>query len=147
MPVRDAGPADVGAIHQLIVDLAVYERLEDEVVTRVEDLDTWLFGESPAAHVTLATDDTGHPVGMAVWFTTFSTFAGRPGIWLEDLFVREEHRGRGYGRALFEAVRAHTTGRLELAVLTWNSPAIRFYDGLGGIPVDGWHRYRWAPRD
>jgi GNAT superfamily N-acetyltransferase len=145
MPVRDARPSDVAAIHQLIVALAVYEQLEEEMATRVADLETWLFGDAPAASVTLATDEEDRPVGMAIWFTTFSTFLGRPGIWIEDLFVLEEHRGKGYGRALFEAVRTHTAGRVELAVLEWNQSAIRFYDGLGGAPVDGWHRYRWSP--
>ena len=83
-------------------------------------------------------------MGFALWYRTFSTFLGRPGIWLEDLFVREEHRSRGYGRALLDALRSRTDGRVEWAVLDWNEPSIEFYQRLGARPVEGWTRYRWA---
>ena len=83
-------------------------------------------------------------VGLALWYVTFSTFTGRPGIWLEDLFVLPEARARGHGRALLEALMQRTRGRLEWAVLDWNAPAIQFYERLGARPVDGWTRYRWT---
>ncbi len=82
---------------------------------------------------------------MAMYFVTFSTWLGRPGLWLEDLFVRPEFRGEGLGRALLDAVRARTDGRVEWAVLDWNEPAIGFYRSLGAEPVEGWTRYRWLP--
>jgi GNAT superfamily N-acetyltransferase len=85
--------------------------------------------------------------GFALWFRTFSTFLGRSGIWLEDLFVRPEHRGRGLGKELITHLRTLTTGRVEWAVLDWNDPAIGFYQGLGAAPLDGWTTYRWSPSD
>ena len=94
----------------------------------------------------LACDDTdGTVVGMALWFPTFSTFLGRPGIWLEDLFVRAEARGNGHGLALLQHLRGLTDGRVEWAVLDWNTPSIEFYERLGARPLEGWTRYRWSP--
>ena len=84
--------------------------------------------------------------GFALWFRTFSTFLGRPGIWLEDLFVRPSSRGRGHGRALLDALRELTDGRVEWAVLDWNESSIAFYESLGARPVPGWTRYRWLGR-
>ena len=81
---------------------------------------------------------------MALWFPTFSTFLGRPGIWLEDLFVRPAHRGDGYGKALLTTLMAMSPGRVEWTVLDWNQPSIDFYHSLGAEPVDGWTRYRWV---
>ena len=95
----------------------------------------------------LAVADDGAVAGMALWFRTFSTFLGRSGIWLEDLFVRPEHRRHGYGLALIEQLRTMTDGRVEWVVLDWNTSAQTFYDGLGAAPVPGWIRYRWAPED
>jgi GNAT superfamily N-acetyltransferase len=106
----------------------------------------WLFSPGAVASVLIASpDDTPDAVaGMALWFPTFSTFLGTPGIWLEDLFVRPAFRGRGFGLALLQALRAMTDGRVEWAVLDWNEPSIRFYESLGARPVEGWTRYRWT---
>jgi GNAT superfamily N-acetyltransferase len=144
MSIRDARPDDLADIAALIRGLAEYERLSHEVVWTAAELGRHLFGDPPAAHVTVA--ETGDPpvvAGFALWFPTFSTFLGAPGIWLEDLFVWPEHRGAGLGRALLEDLRGRTSGRLEWAVLDWNASAIGFYRGLGAEPVEGWTRYRW----
>ncbi|MBK9179353.1 MAG: GNAT family N-acetyltransferase [Acidimicrobiales bacterium] len=147
MAIRDARPDDLAEIVSLIRELAAYERLEHEVALEAGEVARHLFGPEPAARVLLATDDSrGDVVGFALWFRTFSTFLGRPGIWLEDLFVRPDHRGAGHGRALLEALRARTDGRTEWAVLDWNEPASGFYRSLGAAPVEGWTTYRWAPR-
>lgn len=145
MAVRPAGPDDLRTIAALIRALAAYEQLADEAAFDEAELGRWLFGADPAAHVLLATDNDGSIAGMALWYVTFSTFLGRPGIWLEDLFVLPERRGRGFGGELLTGLRALTTGRVEWAVLDWNQPAIDFYDRLGAEPVAGWTRYRWLP--
>ena len=144
MAVRPARPDDLDDICALIRELAAYEKLEDEVVLDPAEVNLHLFGDRPAASVLLA-EDAGAVVGFALWFPTFSTFLGRPGIWLEDLFVRPAARGRGHGRALLDALRARTAGRLEWAVLDWNESAVSFYESLGARPVEGWTRYRWLP--
>ena len=141
--IREAVEADVDEILALIGELAAYEELAHEAVATTDLLREHLFGPSPAAHVLLVETPEGAVAGMALWFPTFSTFLGRPGIWLEDLFVRPEHRGSGYGRALLERLRTMTDGRVEWAVLDWNQPSIDFYRALGAEPVDGWTRYRW----
>ena len=143
MPLRPARPDDLDEICNLIDELAAYEQLEDEVVYRREQVHQQLFGLEPAAHVLMAETEGGAVAGMALWYRTFSTFLGASGIWLEDLFVRPEHRGRGYGLAMLQHLRALTEGRVEWAVLDWNSPAIEFYRKLGASPVEGWTRYRW----
>ena len=144
MAIRDATAADTTEIAALIRELAEYERLTDEVEFDEADLATHLFGPEPAAHVLIGEDDaTGDVAGMALYFRTFSTFVGEPGIWLEDLFVRPPHRGKGYGLALLQRLRAMTRGRVEWAVLDWNQPAIEFYESLGAAAVRGWTRYRW----
>jgi GNAT superfamily N-acetyltransferase len=143
--IRDARPSDLDEICALIVELAEYEQAPDEVAFQRDEVGEHLFGDDPVAQVLIATNDEGAVVGMALWFRTFSTWVGRPGIWLEDLFVRPEHRANGHGRALLEAVRARTDGRVEWTVLDWNRSAIDFYDSLGAHPVDGWTRYRWEP--
>jgi GNAT superfamily N-acetyltransferase len=145
MPIRPAREADVDVICALITELADYERLRDEVVFERDDVARHLFGPEPAAHVLIAETDDGETAGFALWFTSFSTFLGRPGIWLEDLFVRPEYRGRGYGLGLLNHLRTLTDGRLEWAVLDWNEPSIRFYRALGAEPLGGWTRYRWLP--
>jgi len=142
--LRDARAADLATIAGLIRALAEYEHLTHEVSFGESDLGRWLFGERPAATVTLAIEDDGTVAGMAVWYVTFSTFLGVPGIWLEDLFVLPAHRGRGHGRALLDHLRARTPGRVEWAVLDWNEAAIGFYDRLGAQPIEGWTRYRWS---
>jgi len=141
--IRPARPDDIGEICALIRELADYEELAHEVVLDEAEVGRWLFDEQVAS-VLIAETDTGVVAGMALWFPTFSTFLGRPGIWLEDLFVRPQHRGNGFGLALLETLRSMTDGRVEWAVLDWNEPSIRFYEALGARPVDGWTRYRWT---
>ena len=147
MPIRPAEPSDLPEIAALISELAEYEEMTDEVVWELPQLERELFGPEPAAHVLLAVADDGAVAGMALWFRTFSTFLGRSGIWLEDLFVRPGHRRNGYGLALIQQLRTMTDGRVEWVVLDWNTSALSFYDGLGAAPVPGWIRYRWAPED
>ncbi|HVM67682.1 MAG TPA: GNAT family N-acetyltransferase [Acidimicrobiales bacterium] len=144
MAVRDAVPADLPHIASLVRELGAYERLSDEVVFDEAEMGRWLFGTAPAARVLVATGGDDEVVGMALYHGTFSTFLGRPGIWLEDLFVRPAARGRGHGRALLETLMQRTPGRLEWAVLDWNQPAIDFYRRLGARPVEGWSRWRWT---
>jgi GNAT superfamily N-acetyltransferase len=143
MAIRAAGPDDLGEICALIRELAAYEHLEHEVVFDEVVVGEHLFGATPVAHVLIAETADRHVAGMALWYPTFSTFLGRPGIWLEDLFVRPEHRGEGFGVALLQELRSMTDDRVEWAVLDWNEPSIRFYDALGAGPVEGWTRYRW----
>jgi GNAT superfamily N-acetyltransferase len=144
--IRSATRGDLAEIGALIRALADYENMADDVVWTLEQLDEHLFGDHPVARVVLACDDTdGAVVGMALWFPTFSTFLGRPGIWLEDLFVRPEARGRGHGLALLQHLRRLTDGRVEWAVLDWNTPSIEFYERLGARPLQGWTHYRWSP--
>ena len=143
MPIREATAADTADICALIRDLADYEQLGHEVELDEDEVERHLFGPSPAASVLIAETDEGVTAGFALWFTSFSTFLGRPGIWLEDLFVRPEHRGQGHGLALLERLRTMTDGRVEWNVLDWNQPAIEFYRSLGAEPVEGWTRYRW----
>jgi GNAT superfamily N-acetyltransferase len=145
--LRDATPADVPVISGLIRALAEYEALSHEVTWTEEELAASLFGPDAVPHVVLAEvgDPPGEVAGLAIWFPTYSTFLAQPGIWLEDLFVHPEHRGRGIGRAfldhLFERAGA---GRVEWAVLDWNEGSIAFYESLGARAVGGWTRYRWV---
>ena len=144
MSLRPATIDDLDEIIALINDLAAYERAPEEVVLDRGVLASHLFGDDPAAQVVLAVDDDSAEVaGFALYFRTFSTWLGRPGLWLEDLFVRPEHRGKGFGLALLQHLRTLTDGRIEWAVLDWNTPSIEFYDALGASPVPGWTRYRW----
>ena len=143
--VRDAQPQDVPAIHALILELAAYERLLDAVVATEDDLMRTLFGDDRVARAMVA-EVEGAAVGMALWFRTYSTFEGRPGLWLEDLYVQPALRGRGIGKALLSrlARRAVEEGcaRLEWTVLDWNEPALRFYASLGAQPMDEWTTQR-----
>lgn len=136
---------DIPVILELIGGLAEYEKLAGEVVATADDLREALFGEHPAAEVLLAYSGA-EAVGFAVFFQNFSTFLGRPGLYLEDLFVRPEYRGRGYGRELLARVARIAVergcGRLEWSVLDWNEPAIRFYKSLGARAMDDWTVYR-----
>jgi GNAT superfamily N-acetyltransferase len=143
--IRPAQVEDVPIILQLIRDLAAYERAPDEVIATEEQLVEVLFGERPAADVLLVFEGES-PVGFAVYFYNFSTWLGRPGLYLEDLFVKPEKRGKGYGRALLvelaKIARERGCGRMEWAVLNWNEPAINFYRSLGAKPMDEWTVFR-----
>ena len=146
MSLRDATPADLAVIAELIRSLADYEHLADEVVWTDEQLGESLFGPVAVPRVVLAEvdDPPGTMAGLAIWYPTYSSFLAEPGIWLEDLFVRPEYRGRGLGRDLLEHLFERAGGgRVEWAVLDWNAPSIEFYDSLGAQPVPGWTRYRW----
>lgn len=148
--IRPATVADVAVILELIKALATYERAPDEVVTNEKGLTEVLFGKKPAAEVLLAFEKD-RPVGFAVFFHNFSTWLGRPGLYLEDLFVRPEDRGKGYGRALLvhlaKLARDRGCGRMEWAVLDWNEPAIEFYRKLGAKPMHEWTVFRLTPDD
>jgi GNAT superfamily N-acetyltransferase len=145
LTIRPATVTDVPTILELIRELATYERAPDEVTATEGQLVDVLFGKKPDAEVLLAFEDEG-PVGFAVYFYNFSTWLGRAGLYLEDLFVRPEHRGKGYGRALLvelaKIARARGCGRMEWAVLDWNEPAIEFYRKLGAKPMDEWTVFR-----
>jgi GNAT superfamily N-acetyltransferase len=143
--IRPATRDDVPLLLELIGELADYERLRDEVVLDAGLLERHLFGERPAAEAVLAEVD-GEAVGYALFFPTFSTFLGRPGMWLEDLFVRPARRGAGVGRALLVHVAglavACDCGRLEWSALDWNEPALAFYRGLGARRLGEWELHR-----
>jgi len=143
--IRPARVADVPVILELIRDLATYERAPDDVTATEEQLVDVLFGDRPVAEVLLAFE-AGSPVGFAVFFRNFSTWLGRPGLYLEDLFVKPKKRGKGYGRALLiylaKIALERGCGRMEWAVLDWNEPAIKFYHALGAKPMDEWTVFR-----
>jgi GNAT superfamily N-acetyltransferase len=145
LEIRPARRSDVPIILELIRALATYERAPDEVTATENGLTEVLFGEKPAAEVLLAFENET-AVGFAVFFHNFSTWLGRPGLYLEDLFVRPEDRGKGYGRALLIALaktaRERGCGRMEWAVLDWNESAIEFYRKLGAKPMDEWTVFR-----
>jgi GNAT superfamily N-acetyltransferase len=143
--IRPARVENVPVILGLIRELATYERAPDEVTATEEQLVDVLFGEKRVAEVLLAFEGKS-PVGFAVFFHNFSTWLGRPGLYLEDLFVKPDKRGKGYGRALLvdlaKIARDRGCGRMEWAVLNWNEPAIKFYRSLGAKPLDEWTVYR-----
>lgn len=143
--IRPATPADVPTVARLIRALAEYERLADRVALDESRLRDHLFGPRPYCE-TLIAEDAGTPVGFALFFHNYSTFLARPGIYLEDLFVLPEYRGRGYGKALLAALAKLAVergcGRLEWSVLNWNEPSIGFYKSLGAVPMDEWTVYR-----
>ena len=143
--IRTATETDIPVILSLIRELAEYEREPQAVVATEESLHEVLFGAKPSAEVLIAFEGDA-PVGFAVYFFNFSTWLGRPGLYLEDLFVRPENRGKGYGRALLERLaqiaQARGCGRMEWAVLDWNEPAIQFYRKLGAQPMNEWTVFR-----
>jgi GNAT superfamily N-acetyltransferase len=143
--VRTASREDVPLILSFIKELAEYERLSHEVVATEDSLREWLFGERPVAEVVIG-EHGGDPAGFALFFHNFSTFLGKPGIYLEDLYVRPEFRRAGVGRTLLvhlaRLARERGCGRLEWSVLDWNAPAIGFYRSIGASPVSGWTVYR-----
>jgi GNAT superfamily N-acetyltransferase len=143
--IRPATPADVPTIAWLIRDLAEYERLLDRWILKEADLREHLFGEKRYAEVLLA-EDGGRVVGFALFFPNYSTFRGKPGIYLEDLFVEPDHRGKGHGKALLRALAKIAVERgwygVGWSVLNWNTPSIEFYKALGAVPMDEWTVYR-----
>ena len=139
--LRSATIDDVPSILGFIIELAEYEKLAHEVVATEDTLRETLFGPTPYAQVFIA-ELAGVPVGYALFFHNFSTFTGRPGIYLEDLYVQPKHRGQGFGKLLLaylarKAVDMNCT-RVEWSVLDWNQPAIDFYRSIGALPMDGW---------
>src|SRR5438874_4244969 len=143
--IRTATPADVSTIARLIRALAEYERLADKVVLDEGRLREHLFGPRPFAEVLLA-EEAQQVVGFALFFHNYSTFLGKPGLYLEDLFILPEYRGKGHGKSLLAALARLAVergcGRLEWSVLNWNEPAIQFYRALGAVPMDEWTVYR-----
>ena len=142
--IRYAEEKDVSIILSFITELAIYENMLDDVVATEELLHEWIF-EKKKAEVILAVED-GKEVGFALFFHNFSTFLGRAGIYLEDLFVLPEYRGRGYGKALLKKLAGIAVergcGRLEWSCLDWNKPSIDIYLSLGAQPMDEWTVYR-----
>ena len=142
--IRFAKREDVPVILEFILALARYEKLEHEVVATEAILEEWIFDKQKAEVLLLSEGDT--PVGFALFFHNFSTFLGRAGVYLEDLFVLPEYRGKGYGKQLLQTLAAITVergcGRLEWSCLDWNAPSIAFYKSLGAGAMDGWSTYR-----
>ena len=144
MKFRFAERKDAALILQFIKDLAEYEHMADQVIATPELLDEWLFDRKKAEVIFAMEGDA--EVGFALFFHNFSTFLGRAGIYLEDLFVQPEHRGKGYGKGLLRELARialeRGCGRLEWACLNWNEPSIQFYLSLGAQPMDEWTVYR-----
>ena len=143
--IRFATEEDVPLILRFIRELAEYEKLPHECIATEEAVRSTLFGEKRFAEVLIA-EEANEPAGFALFFHNYSTFLAKPGIYLEDLYVRPEFRGRGYGKALLmrlaELARERNCGRLEWAVLNWNEPAIEFYKSLGARPMSEWTVFR-----
>lgn len=143
--IREAVAADAAVIVRFIAELAAYEKLEHEARATVADIERDLFGDQPRVFCTIA-EWEGVPAGFALWYYTFSTFQGRHGIWLEDLFVDPARRGAGIGKALLRHLAQRCVreglGRFEWAVLDWNQPAKDFYRSQGAGMVEGWERCR-----
>lgn len=143
--IRPANEADLPLILALVWELAEYERLSHEVVATEAGFKEALFGERRVAEVLVGHVDE-EPAGFALFFHSFSTFLGRPGLYLEDLYVRPDFRGAGLGKAFLKRLaslaRDRGCGRLEWSVLKWNEPALGFYESLGATPMDGWTVYR-----
>ncbi|MBF6543852.1 GNAT family N-acetyltransferase [Nocardia brasiliensis] len=143
--LRRAVPADVPGLVRLVEDLAEYEKARDECTVTETQLDTALFGPEPKVFAHVVSED-GELVGCAIWFLNFSTWDGVHGIYLEDLYVKPQTRGKGYGKALLTALAQeaveHGYSRLSWSVLTWNTPSIEFYESLGAAAQDEWVGYR-----
>ncbi|MCQ2284372.1 MAG: GNAT family N-acetyltransferase [Bacteroidales bacterium] len=146
MKIRYAERKDCALILQFIKELADYEKMLNEVVATPAILEEWIFDKKKAEVIFAMEGDT--EVGFALFFHNFSTFVGRAGIYLEDLFVQPEHRGKGYGKALLQQLAKIAVergcGRLEWVCLNWNQPSIDFYKSLGAVPMDEWTIYRIA---
>ena len=145
LQLRPATVADAGLILRLIIELAVYEKEPDAVLTDEAGIAASLFGEAATARALIAELD-GEPVGYAVWFASYSTWLGRNGLYLEDLYVTPAMRGRGVGKAILRHLAAMAVargcGRMEWSVLDWNAPAIAFYESVGARPQSEWTVYR-----
>lgn len=145
LTIRDARPGDENLVLTLIRELAVYEKMIDEVVATGPDIGRALFSDSPSAYCLIAEWD-GDVCGFALYFHNFSTFMGRSGLYLEDLYVRDSHRGKGIGKALLARLAAIAVEkgcpRFEWSVLDWNAPSIAFYESLGAQPMSEWTVYR-----
>jgi GNAT superfamily N-acetyltransferase len=143
--IRPAAPADADAIFALVYELAVYEKLEEEVESSAESLGEALFGTHPRVFCDIA-EYEGEAAGLTIWFYTFSTFRGRHGIWLEDIYVRPAFRGRGLGKALLcrlgQRCISENLARLEWSVLDWNTPSIDFYKAMGAELMSEWTNCR-----
>jgi GNAT superfamily N-acetyltransferase len=146
MTVRPMVPADVPAVVGLVRELAAYERAEHEALMTEQQLHDALFATAPALFGHVAQTQDGAVAGFALWFLNFSTWRGTHGIYLEDLFVRPEHRGTGLGRELLrtlaEVCVARGYSRLDWSVLDWNAPSIAFYRAAGAVPLDDWTVFR-----
>lgn len=145
MQIRSATIDDISIILQLIKELADYEKARDEVEATEEDLANTILAQDPKAHCEVIEVD-GEVVGMAIWFLNYSTWQGKHGIYLEDLYIKPEYRGRGYGKALLKHLASICNergyGRFQWWVLDWNSPAIEFYRSLGAEAMSEWTVYR-----
>jgi GNAT superfamily N-acetyltransferase len=143
--IEETGPQDVSLILSFVKELAEYERLSDSVIVTEDQLREALFGAHRTASAVIGYYRDA-PVSFALFFHNYSTFVGRPGLYLEDLYVRPHVRGRGFGRAMLaylaRVARARGCGRMEWAVLDWNEPAIKFYKSLGAAPLDDWIVFR-----
>lgn len=143
--IRTATEKDIPAIFLLIKELAEYEKLSDQIETTEDELNKTLFGENKFVEILLAEYD-GKIVGQAIFFKNFSTFLGKPGIYLEDLYVKPEMRGKGIGKALLDKIillaKERDYGRVEWSVLDWNVPAIDFYKKIGAKPLEDWTIFR-----
>jgi len=143
--IRAAAPADVPTIYGFVCELADYERLRHKVTSTADDFHKALFGPRPSCEAVVAALD-GEDVGFALFFHNFSTFVGRTGLYLEDLYVSPAARGRGIGKALLahliELARERGCGRMEWAALEWNEPAIKFYEALGAEQLHDWRLFR-----
>lgn len=148
--IRDAEESDAGTILEFVRELAEYEREPDAVVATVEDIRESLFGDRANAYGLLCSVD-GEQVGFAVYFYNYSTWLGRPGLYLEDVYIRPSHRGAGAGRAILRHLAALAVrqgcGRMEWSVLDWNTPAIRFYESLGAEAQNEWIGYRLSGKE
>ncbi len=144
--IREATHSDIGPIHDMIIELAVYEKEPDAVTATPADLERALFGENPALFAHVADDPEHGVVGFTLWFLNYSTWLGKHGVYLEDLYVKPEHRGSGYGIALLSNLAQICVergyGRLEWWVLDWNTPARGFYESLGADALTEWIPYR-----
>ncbi len=146
MNIRPAGPGDIRIILDLIRDLAIYEKAEDQAKGSATQIEHALFSPTPTAHCELVEVENGEIAGFALWFNNYSTWTGNPGLYLEDLFIKPEHRASGYGKALLihlaKKCVANGWDRFQWWVLDWNDPAIAFYKSLGAIPMDEWTVFR-----